>query len=117
MISGASVMIFSHDAEADREFFRDVLKIGAVDAGGGWLIFGLPPTELGFHPAEAGAPTPTELFLMCDDVHKLLAEMGEAGVAAEAIADQGWGLASRITLPSGARLGIYQPRHPRPTAG
>ncbi len=117
MFSGAHIMVFTHDAEADRAFFRDVLELPCVDGGGGggWLIFGLPPGELGFHPAAADDPLATEMFLMCEDLAAIIARLEARGVAADPPQDQGWGIATRIKLPSGARLGIYQPRHTRPT--
>jgi catechol 2,3-dioxygenase-like lactoylglutathione lyase family enzyme len=115
MFSGAHVMIFSRDAEADRAFFRDSLELPAVDAGGGWLIFALPPAEVGFHSTAPGeAPAAPELYLMCEDVHALTARLNGRGIATDAVTDAGWGLTTRITLPSGARLGIYEPRHERP---
>jgi hypothetical protein len=106
MITGAHAIVFSQDAEADRAFFRDVLHFDHVDAGGGWLIFALPPAELAVHPG----PAQHQLYLMCDDIRATVAELGQAGE----ITDQGWGLLSSITLPGGGELGLYEPKHPTP---
>jgi len=111
MINGAHVILYSRDAEADRAFIRDTLGFPGVDAGGGWLIFKLPPAEIAVHPAE-GEPT-HELFLMCDDIEGLLAELTDKGVEPPSpVSDEGWGLLASIKLPSGADLALYQPRHP-----
>ena len=113
VITGAHTVIYSRDPEADRAFFRDVLGLPSVDAGGGWLIFGLPASEAAFHPAEKGGPQ--ELYLMCDDIRATIAELGGRGVElARAVSDEGWGLVTAIVLPSGAELHLYEPRHPTP---
>jgi hypothetical protein len=111
MIHGAHVILYSKDAEADRAFFRDVLKYRYADAGHGWLIFALPPAEVAVHPADDEAH---ELYLMCDDVRKLVAEMDRKGIATEAVHEERWGLLTQVSLPSGTKLGIYEPRHPSP---
>jgi catechol 2,3-dioxygenase-like lactoylglutathione lyase family enzyme len=113
MITGAHAVLFSKDAEADRAFFRDVLGLESVDAGGGWLIFALPPAELAAHPA-AGAGS-YELYLMCDDVVETAEELREKGaVIVKPVSDEGWGLLTAIELPGGGELGLYEPRHPSP---
>ena len=112
MISGAHSIIYSTSPEADRAFFRDVLKLTNVDAGRGWLIFGLPPAEVAVHPSDKNDCH--EFYLMCDDIEAFVAEMTRHKIACDGIEDQGWGLLSRITLPGGGRLGVYQPRHARP---
>jgi hypothetical protein len=112
MINGAHVVLYSADADADRVFFRDTLEYSYADAGRGWLIFALPPAELAIHPAERGGNH--ELHLMCDDVHAFIADMKKKGVACEPVSEQRWGLLTRLTLPSGAKLGVYEPRHPSP---
>lgn len=111
MINGAHVILYSRDAEADREFIRDVLGFAHVDAGHGWLIFQLPPAEVAVHPADA-APG-HELYLTCDDIRATLADLAArgAGVSAE-LAEQRWGTVATISLPSGSPLSLYQPRHP-----
>ena len=113
MIIGAHAIIYSRDAEADRSFFRDVLSFDSVDAGGGWLIFKLPPAELAMHPDETGGRH--ELYLMCDDVHATVEELKAQGVEiVREVTDEGFGLASAIRLPGGGELGLYEPRHPSP---
>src|SRR6202161_1727029 len=99
MISAAHVTIFTKNAEADRAFFRDVLGFKSVDAGGGWLIFALPPAEVAVHPSDG--PPRHELYLMCDDIESTVAGLTERGVVTEGgITDQGWGLLTAIRLPS-----------------
>jgi hypothetical protein len=112
MIRGAHMIIYSEDAEADRAFFRDVLEYPYVDAGHDWLIFALPPAELAVHPAGSGDRQ--ELYLMCDDVAAFVAQMAERGVACSALHTERWGILTRLTLPGGGTLGIYQPTHPSP---
>jgi catechol 2,3-dioxygenase-like lactoylglutathione lyase family enzyme len=111
VITGAHVILYSHDAEADRAFLRDMLGFPGVDAGGGWLIFKLPPAEIATHPTDGA--TKHEFYLMCDDVESTLGELAAKGVEVSgAVRDQGWGLMASIKLPSGAELPIYEPRHP-----
>jgi hypothetical protein len=112
MISGAHVLIYSKDSEADRNFLKDVLKLPHVDVGQGWLIFGLPPSEIAVHPAEENGAH--ELYFMCDDIEVFAAEMKEREIACSPGENQGWGLLSNITLPGGGKLGVYEPRHARP---
>jgi len=113
VITGAHAIIYTSDAEADRTFFRDVLGFDSVDAGGGWLIFKLPPAELAAHPSETGGRH--ELYLMCDDVHATVEELTAKGVAiARDVTDEGFGLMTAIRLPGGGELGLYEPRHPSP---
>lgn len=115
MITGAHSIIYSKNAEADRAFFRDILKLTNVDVGNGWLIFGLPPAELAIHPGPENEVH--ELYLMCDDIHAFCAEMDKHGIACTEVRDLGWGLLSGLTLPGGGSLGVYQPRHARPESG
>lgn len=112
MIVGAHSIIYSANPEADRAFLRDVLKLNGIDVGHGWLIFDLPPAELAVHPSEKNDIH--EFYLMCDDVKALVAEMAERGVDCSPVQNQGWGLLTRVPLPGGGKLGIYQPRHARP---
>jgi catechol 2,3-dioxygenase-like lactoylglutathione lyase family enzyme len=112
MIIGAHSFIYSKDAEADRAFLRDVLGFPHVDAGGGWLIFALPASELAVHPHDRNDGQ--ELYLMCDDAEAFVAEMKSRGIACDPVSEQGWGALTRVTLPSGGRLGVYEPRHVRP---
>ena len=116
MINGAHVLLFSGDADADRVFVRDELGFRSVDAGHGWLIFALPPTELAVHPADSGAESSSEigasLYLMCPDVNALVKAMEGRNVTCSAVVTERWGLRTSIQLPSGGRLGVYQPTHP-----
>jgi predicted enzyme related to lactoylglutathione lyase len=111
MFVGAHVILYSNDADADRAFIRDVLGFPHVDAGGGWLIFKLPPAEIAVHPTD-GAPQ-HEFYLMCDDINEALDAVANAGVqVSREITKARWGLLATIPLPSGATLPIYQPLHP-----
>jgi catechol 2,3-dioxygenase-like lactoylglutathione lyase family enzyme len=114
VINGAHAIIYSRDADADRGFFQDVLGLRFVDAGGGWLIFALPPAELAVHPAESGSAG-HELYLLCDDIDATVTQLVGKGVKVERpLVDQPWGRLAFIRLPGGSRLGIYQARHPQP---
>jgi hypothetical protein len=109
MIFGAHLVVFSTEAEADRAFLSDVLGFDSVDAGGGWLIFVLPPAEAALHPAEAPA---AELYLMCDDLAAEMRSLAERGVELSDVEEARWGTITKIRLPSGGEIGLYQPRHP-----
>ena len=112
MINGAHVILYSADADADRAFLRDVIGLGHVDVGDGWLIFGLPPAEVAIHPGEDGGAQ--EVYLMCDEVGAFVAAMEARAIACTAPVDRGWGILTEVTLPGGGKLGVYQPRHARP---
>jgi hypothetical protein len=114
MIIGAHSILYSRNAEADRAFLRDVLGLPHVDVGEGWLIFGLPPAEVAVHPDEANDRH--ELYLMCEDVNALVAELARRSVACTPVRSLGWGLLTQVSLPGGGKLGVYQPRHARPKA-
>lgn len=109
MITGAHIILFSADADADRAFFRDALGMDNVDAGGGWLIFKLPPSELAFHPGDESS---TEFYLMCDDVEAEIARLTALGRTCDPIREERWGRLTCVTLPGGGKLSIYQPKHP-----
>lgn len=112
MIFGAHVVVYSKDATADRAFFRDVLGYSSVDAGHDWLIFALPPAELAVHPADDNAGH--ELFLMCDDLNAQIAELRAKNVQTSDVEQARWGSVTKIRLPGGGELGLYQPAHPSP---
>ena len=110
MIFGAHVILYSKDAEADRAFCREVLGLSSVDAGHGWLIFALPPAEVAVHHADENVGH--ELFLMCDDLNAEIAALTEKGVRCSEVDVARWGSVSRIRLPGGGEVGLYQPKHP-----
>jgi catechol 2,3-dioxygenase-like lactoylglutathione lyase family enzyme len=110
MIFGAHVIIYSTDEEADRAFLRDILGFRHVDAGHGWLIFALPPAEVAIHPAEDTGRQ--ELYLMCDDLKAEIAALGAKGVRWSEVQEARWGSITRLRLPGGGEVGLYQPRHP-----
>jgi catechol 2,3-dioxygenase-like lactoylglutathione lyase family enzyme len=111
MITGAHAIIYSSQADQARAFLQDVLGFKSVDAGGGWLIFALPPTELAVHPIEGKGLH--ELYLMCDDINATVEELTAKGARfSKPISDEGWGLLTSITLPGDVELGLYEPRHP-----
>lgn len=110
MISGAHVIIYSKDAEADRAFFREVLGFACVDAGHGWLIFALPPTEAAFHPSDQNGHH--ELYFLCDDLTAEMAALAKKNVACAAVHEERWGSITKVRLPGGGEVGLYQPKHP-----
>ncbi len=111
MITGVHAIIFTRDADADRAFFRDVLELPSVDAGGGWLIFALPPAELAAHPTESEGRH--ELYLMCDDLRATVEELKAKGAEVSGDFEQtGFGLMTSLRLPGGGELRLYEPRHP-----
>jgi catechol 2,3-dioxygenase-like lactoylglutathione lyase family enzyme len=110
MIFAAHVIVFTHDADADRAFFRDVLGLSGVDSGGGWLIFALPPTEIAFHPTDETATN--ELYLLSDDLPSDMRRLESHGVAFSPVEEERWGTVTRFTLPGGTTIGLYQPKHP-----
>jgi catechol 2,3-dioxygenase-like lactoylglutathione lyase family enzyme len=119
-ITGAHLLLYSKDPDADRAFFRDVLGFPAVDAGGGWLIFGLPPAEAGIHPSEGerrqlhgGRQLLTSvLYLMCDNLPALIKSLEAKNVSCSPVEEEDWGIKTTIQLPSGGEIGLYQPTHP-----
>ena len=112
MITGIHLVIYSKDTEADKAFFRDILKLTNVDVGRGWLSFGLPPSELAVHPSSENDRH--EIYLMCDDIKTLVRQMSKQKIVCSEIQNQGWGQLIQLTLPGGGKLGVYQPRHARP---
>jgi hypothetical protein len=112
MIIGAHVMLHSRDEAADREFLSDVLKLGSVDAGDGFMIFGIPPVEIAIHGSDRNDHH--QLYLMCEDIEDFVAEMAERAIAFTPPSFQGWGTMTEVTLPGGGKLGVYEPHHKRP---
>jgi hypothetical protein len=110
MINGMHAIIYTQAADEVRQFFQKTLKFPHVDAGRGWLIFALPPAEMGIHPADKGS---YEMYLMCDDIEKTVAELKKKNVKfPRQIIDAGWGKVTAIELPGGLEMGLYEPRHP-----
>jgi hypothetical protein len=125
MITGAHFLLYSKNPEADRAFFRDVLEFRAVDAGGGWLIFALPPAEMGVHPssdnfvqAHAGHQLlGAVLYLMCDDLPSVMQSLQARNVTCSPVMTAEWGITTTVPLPSGGEIGLYQPTHPTAIGG
>ena len=119
-ITGAHALLYSDNPEADRAFFRDVLDFRAVDVGGGWLIFALPPAEAGIHPSDGPRSQlhggrrflGSVLYLMCDNLPTLMKSLEARGVTCSPVEEEDWGIKTTIQLPSGGEIGLYQPTHP-----
>jgi hypothetical protein len=112
MIFGAHVIVYSNDATADRDFLQQILGLSSVDAGHGWLIFALPPAEVAVHPAQENVGS--ELYFMCDDLKSEMRGLQSKGVSFSDVEEARWGSVSRIRLPGGGEIGLYQPNHPSP---
>ena len=112
MINGVHALIYARDTEKARAFFRDVLDWPFVDAGHGWLIFAMPPSEVGVHPIMEGDAQSHQLYLMCDDIKKAVKALEKKGVQCAPLQDAGFGIMTSFEIPGGGPLGMYQPRHP-----
>ena len=112
MINGAHIVIYSRNPEADRTFFRDVLKFPCVDAGHGWLIFAMPPLEAAFHDSDKNDHH--ELYFICDDIAATLKDLKSKNVKVSEMNEQRWGRLATFALPGGGKIGVYQPKHPSP---
>ena len=120
MINGAHFLLYSNDPEADRAFLRDVLGFRSVDAGGGWLIFALPPAEIAVHPIDDDAPPQNadgqvvgaSLYLMCYDLDSTMKSLESRNVLCSEVNEAPWGIVTTFRLPSGGEIGLYQPTHP-----
>ena len=111
MIVGSHLIVYSHDAEADRAFLADVLGLSHVDAGAGWLIFRMPPAEVAVHPS--AGPTGHELYFICDDLEATMSGLRTRGVDfTDGVSEERWGRVTRLRLPGGSEVGLYEPRHP-----
>jgi hypothetical protein len=109
VLFGAHLVLYSQDADADRQFLAEALRLDSVDAGHGWLIFAMPPSEVAVHPADAAG---AELYLMCDDLAAEIESLAARGVRCTAIEQARWGSITKIALPGGGEIGLYQPTHP-----
>lgn len=120
MITAVHTLVYADDANAARDFFRDVLGWPHVDAHDGWLIFKTGPSELGVHPAaaEPGGQTPPggqrhEISLMCDDIDRTIAELtGKGAQFGGPVEDRGFGRVATLRIPGAGEMLLYQPRHP-----
>ena len=119
MINGAHFLLYSKDPEADRAFLRDVLGFRSVDAGRGWLIFALPPAEIAVHPSDEGSPRNMDegvagsaFYLLCDDLESTMRSLEGKKASFAPVQDAQWGIVTTFALPSGAKIGLYQPKHP-----
>jgi len=111
MITGVHTLIYTKQAEQVREFFKKTLKFPTVDAGRGWLLFALPPAEMGIHPTDKDGSY--DLYLMCDNIEKTVAELTKHGARfPRGITTAGWGKVTAIELPGGLEMGLYEARHP-----
>src|ERR1700740_192635 len=109
MITGAHTVIYSKNPDADKALFKDVLKLSNVDVGHGWLICGLPPSEVAFHPGDENSGS--EFYLLCDDIRTFVKEMATHKLTCSEISEQRWGSVIQLTLPGGGKIGVYQPKH------
>ena len=110
MLTGAHIIVYSRNSEADRVFFRDALGFPSVDAGQNWLIFALPPAEVAFHPSKHNDIH--ELYFMCDDLRAMMASLQAKKVKCGPVREERWGTLTTISLPGGGKIGLYQPKHP-----
>ena len=114
-IIGTHMLVYTSEPEAVRAIFRDVFGWAHVDDGQGWLIFALPPAEIGVHPAEGpsyDAGNRHQISLMCDDITTTVAELRAKGIDVRGEPqDQGWGVTTQIVLPGGTEMMLYEPRH------
>ena len=118
-IFGAHFLIYSTNADADRAFLRDVLELSSVDVGRGWMIFALPPAEIAVHPGDATVPPNSEdavtgaaVYLMCDNLESTMNALRGKRVNFTRVVEAPWGTVTTFALPSGANVGLYQPKHP-----
>jgi predicted enzyme related to lactoylglutathione lyase len=119
MINGAHFLLYSRNPDADRAFLRDVLGFSSVDAGRGWLIFALPPAEIAVHPSQGESESNSDddvagpsIYLMCDNLDSTIKSLEQKKASFEPIEEAPWGIVTTFALPSGARVGLYQPKHP-----
>jgi predicted enzyme related to lactoylglutathione lyase len=120
MIAGAHFLLYSKDADADRAFFRDVLKWHSVDLGHNWLIFRVPPAEMAFHPGSGDFIQQhgdenlmgIVLYLMTDNLASTIQSLEHRGIRCSPVVKAEWGSSTTLRLPSGGHIGLYQPTHP-----
>ena len=110
MLTGAHIVVYSKNADADRAFFKDILGFRSVDAGHGWLIFAVPAAEVAFHPDDEN--NKHEMYFVCDDIKAQVAVLKRKGVQVGEISEQRWGMLTTISLPGGGVIRLYEPKHP-----
>jgi hypothetical protein len=123
-ITRAHILLYSDNPEADRAFFHDILNFPAVDAGGGWLTFALPPAEAGIHPSDGERRQlhggrrllGSVLYLMCNDLAALLKSLQAKGVNCSPVETEDWGIKTTIHCPAAAKLVSINPPTQRPSA-
>jgi catechol 2,3-dioxygenase-like lactoylglutathione lyase family enzyme len=115
-ILGTHLLLYTPEPEKLREVLRDTFGFSNVDAGDGWLIFAMPPAEMGVHPAEGPtyeSGTRHQVSFMCDDIHATVADLRAKGVRIDGDPeDEGWGISVMMTLPGNVKVQLYEPRHP-----
>jgi catechol 2,3-dioxygenase-like lactoylglutathione lyase family enzyme len=113
-VVAAHTILYAENADAARAFLRDVLGLPSVDAGGGWLIFRSPPSELAVHPADGGASSgSSQLYLMCDDLDATIEDLRRKGAQLDGHVEQlRWGRVTQVPIPGAGTVGLYEPRHP-----
>jgi predicted enzyme related to lactoylglutathione lyase len=114
-ITGSHALLYTSEPEAVRGIFRDVFGWKHVDAGEGWLIFALPPAELGIHPAEGptfDSGVRHQLAFMCDDIQATIADLRGKGIEVRGDPrNEGYGIMTTVVLPGGLDVMLYEPRH------
>jgi len=118
-IFGTHFLIYSTNPDADRAFLRDVLELSSADVGRGWMIFALPPAEIAVHPGDATVPPNSEdavtgaaVYLMCDNLDSTMKTLSAKKASFTRVVEAPWGTVTTFALPSGANVGLYQPKHP-----
>ena len=109
-ITGAHMLFNSPEADALRETLKDVFEWDHVDAGGGWLIFKMPPAEIGVHPGDTPGHA---ISLMCDDLDATIEELTAKGIEFTGhIEEARFGRTTDMVLPGGVNVMLYEPHHP-----
>jgi len=116
-ITGSHMLLYSSEPDALRAMLRDVFGFKSVDAGDGWLIFALPPSELGVHPADGpthGSGVRHQITFMCDNIAGTIQELRAKGVRIDGEPkNDGWGVTVMMSLPGDVSVMLYEPRHPK----
>ncbi len=114
-VIGVHMLLYSSEPEALRKTLRDSFGFESVDAGGGWLIFAMPPSELGVHPtngAARGSGRSHQITFMCDDINATIADLRAKGIRIDGNPkDEGFGVTATMILPGDVHVMLYEPRH------